>query len=134
MGKRCANPNNVPPKVPKRVQMARERLDGTDVTGESLKDSLSKTDFDRLTSAFRSVLTPEQKDVYKSFGADAARRDYMASWVLSPAEFKGSAVNNMTTVNDTLNLGTGKWVTEAQLGEPKRLNDTKAAKGVVRKL
>ena len=68
---------------------------GTKITGESLKTSLTKKEYDALTSAFRTYLG-EQKDKHKTqFTTDKQRRDSVAQFCLDPIELKAHGFNEV---------------------------------------
>ena len=86
------------------------------MNGASLKEKLDKSTYDALTSAFRSALTPEQKDAYAKLKTDKERRDQLAAFVLDPAEFKAGGKNKATVSNERLDQEQGEWLMESQIG------------------
>lgn len=114
-------------KVPKAVQAARDKIVG-DITGESLKQQLDAKTYNALTSAFRSSLAPHHQDTYKKMSSDIERRDFLAAFVMDPAEFKAKGTNSVSATNDTIDEEQGEWLMQAQIAGPAFLNSESLAK------
>lgn len=140
MGKRAAVKSEPEPaeettkqKVPKAVKCARAELEkvGQGITGANLKSHLSKEQYARLTAAIHDAMSPRQKEDWKSLENDVQRRDWMASFVTDPVDFKGKAINKSTAINSKIDKSADQWLTEAQIAGPMYLNDVAAAKLLV---
>ena len=115
-------------KVPKAVKAVRDCLRGKEITGQSLKDEVPPKIYEALTSAFRSVMSGDQKETYRRLACDKERRDFMVQFVLDPQEFKGSAKNICSTINQKADRERGQWLMESQLAGPKFMHDKNLAK------
>ena len=116
-------------KVPKSVAAARVKLEqqGLQVTGQNLKASLSKPEWDALTSAFRSACSASQRDVMKPL-SDTEKAARVSQFVLDPVDFKATAHNTVEVFNTKQEKTLGAWLTQAQIGGPSYLNSPEQAK------
>ena len=74
-------PKSQPKSVPKAVQAIRGLMGDTEITADSLKNTLSAAAYNNLCNNFRNQLTTEQKADYKKVGVVEAR-SWIAQFVL----------------------------------------------------
>ena len=114
-------------KVPKAVQHVRDKLGEQVPTADLLKQVLSAAELNQLGSAFRSAMQPHVKQAYAALGNDAAKRAWLAQYVIDPKQATCVGVNEVEAYVDSSSQTRIKWLTEKQLAGPQYLNSKEDA-------
>ena len=73
-------------------------------------------------------MAPRVKNEYMKLGSDAARREWLAQYVLDPSLAKCSGFNRVTAFSTSSPDAMGQWLHESQIASSAYLNDPAAAK------
>lgn len=119
-------------KLPKAVAAARSKCGGVEnVTPETLKAIMSKTELNNLANNFRLGMSAAVKDEYARLSTDAERRQWLCQYVVDPEVATKTGYNSTEAVNDVIKEGTEQWLHLSEIGGPLHLNDMAAAQAIV---
>jgi hypothetical protein len=115
-------------KLPKIVQVVRDKMKGEEINPETLKKFLSKMEFNNLANNYRNAMAPSVKEDYGKLSSDSDRRNWLAQHVLDPKTATCTGFSKTTAFNKTSNDLLAQWLHESQIAGPTYLNDATAAK------
>ena len=119
-------------KMPKAVLTMRTKLEGLgkEICAASLKDIPAK-EYNVLCQSFRSKMSAETKNKYDTLTNNEERRRWVAQYCIDPEGAISHGLQETEVSSESSTKGWSGWITEAQLGGPKFLNDPEAAKAMI---
>lgn len=85
----------------------------------------------QMITGFNRAATPQVKQQYQQLTSDAAKRDWLAAYLLDPETACSQGVNRTLAIEETLQQGTGSWMHETEIAGPKGINCPILAKKLI---
>eukprot|EP00974_Lingulodinium_polyedra_P110576 10693181-Lingulodinium_polyedra.AAC.1 len=101
--------NTTGKKLPKAVAMARDKLaqaGRAEITADAIKAVLSAKEYNALSNSYRTSMNSNVKTAYSALSTDAARRAWVAQYVIDPVEATTVGFNKLESINSNMCVST----------------------------